>query len=215
MAADLRAAMAELGFSRFMLVGHDRGARVAYRLALDHPDCVNRLAALSILPTYTMWQKLADPAYAMKAFRWYFLSQPAPLPQLMLASAGLTYLHSTLAGWTQTGSLAAFPAAALHNYEAAFLKSECIAGTCADYRAGWTSDRLHDEADLAAGRRLQCPLLLIWGLSEFPDQDEMRSAWAHIASQIEMRPLECGHFVAEEAPAETLAALDSFLSGSS
>jgi haloacetate dehalogenase len=211
MAADLRAAMAELGFSRFSLVGHDRGARVAYRLALDHPECVERLAALSILPTYAMWRKLADPAYAMKAFRWYFLAQPAPMPQDMLAAAGLAHLHATLAGWTKTGTLSPFPAAALKSYEAAFGRPECIAGACADYRAGWTSDRRHDEADLAAGRRLDCPLLLIWGSSEFPDQREMRSAWAEIAPRIETAPLDCGHFVAEEAPDETVAALVGFL----
>jgi haloacetate dehalogenase len=213
MAADLRAIMAEFGFSRFSLAGHDRGARVAYRLALDHPECVDRLAALSILPTYAMWRKLAEPSYAMKAFRWYFLAQPPPLPQKMLTAAGLSYLHETLMGWTKIRSLAPFPAAALRSYEAAFLKAECIAGACADYRAGWTLDRLHDEADLAAGRCLECPLLLIWGQSEFPDRSEMQSAWAEIAPRIETAPLDCGHFVAEEAPEETSAALADFFDG--
>jgi haloacetate dehalogenase len=213
MAAGLRAAMAELGFPRFALVGHDRGARAAYRLALDHPECVDRLAALSILPTYTMWRKLADPSYAMKAFRWYFLSQPEPLPQRMLAAAGVPHLHATLAGWTKNRSLAPFPAAALRSYEAAFRKTECTAAACADYRAGWTLDRRHDEADLASGRHLGCPLLLIWGLNEFPDRCEMQSAWAEIAPHIEMMPLDCGHFVAEEAPDETFMALAGFLAG--
>jgi haloacetate dehalogenase len=176
MAADGVAVMKELGFSRFAVAGHDRGGRVSYRLALDFPECVSRLAVLSILSTFAMWRRLADPHYAMRAFRWYWLAQPASFPRYLIEAAPLEYLHDTLAGWTATKDLAPFSPKALAAYEAAFCKPAVIAGGCADYRAGWTIDRLHDEADLAAGHRIDCPALVLWGRDEFSDESEMLAA---------------------------------------
>jgi haloacetate dehalogenase len=215
MAGDLVAALKELGYARFYLAGHDRGARVAYRLALDWPERVAALAVLAILPTFAMWRRLADPAYAMRAFRWYLLAQPAPLPQQLIEAAPLEYLHATLAAWTATKDLAPFPAAVLAAYETAFARPDAIAASCGDYRAGWTTDRLHDEADLQAGRRIRCPTLALWGRHEFPDEGAMLSAWREIAAQVEGRSLDCGHFLPEEAPAEVARALLEFFANAS
>jgi len=210
MAADLTAAMAELGFHRFRIAGHDRGARVAYRLAIDAPDRVERLAVLSVLPTYAMWRKLTDPNYAMKAFRWFMLAQPAPLPQNLIAAMGVPYLHHTLASWTKAYSLQPFSEAALRAYEHAFTTGSYIAASCADYRAGWTIDRHHDDDDLRHGRTIACPTLVLWGRSEFPDEAEMLSAWHEIAPVAAGQALDCGHFLMEERPEETTAILSGF-----
>jgi haloacetate dehalogenase len=213
MAADLAAAMDELGFASFFIAGHDRGARAAYRLALDAPDKVERIAVLAILPTFAMWRKLADPDYAMQAFRWFFLAQAGAIPQRLIEGAPVEYLHRTLADWTLTKDLSCFPADALNAYEAAIVAPMAIAGGCADYRAGWTRDRLDDEADLADGRRLECPLLALWGRDEFPDEKEMMEAWRKIAPGAQGKALDCAHFLPEEAPKEVATMLDDFFAG--
>jgi haloacetate dehalogenase len=210
MASDLISAMDELGFARFYLAGHDRGARVAYRLALDSPDRVEALAVLAILPTFAMWQRLADPAYAMRAFRWYLLAQPAPFPQRLIEAAPIEYLHATLSAWTAAKDLRAFSPKALAAYEAAFSRPNAIAASCGDYRAGWTTDRLHDEDDRRAGRRIRCPTLVLWGKDEFPDGEAMLAAWREIAAQVEGHSLDCGHFLPEEAPGEVARTLLDF-----
>jgi haloacetate dehalogenase len=210
MASDLVAAMDELGFARFHLAGHDRGARVAYRLALDSPERVQALAVLAILPTFAMWRRLADPAYAMRAFRWYLLAQPAPFPQQLIEAAPVEYLHATLAAWTGAKDLSPFPPNVLAAYETAFSRPDAIAASCADYRSGWTTDRLHDEADLRAGRRIACPTLVLWSKDEFPDSDTMLAAWREIAAQVAGHSLDCGHFLPEEAAGEVARALLDF-----
>jgi haloacetate dehalogenase len=215
MAADLKAGMEHLGFPRFGIVGHDRGARAAYRLALDHPDCVERLAVLSILPTCSMWRKLQDSEYAMTAFRWFFLAQPSAVVEDLLCGAARQYLHATLAGWTKSKDLRTFPPQVLQAYENAFCRREAIAASCADYRAGWTIDRLDDLADLDRGRAVHCPVLAIWGATEFPDSAEMLDAWRELAPNLRGHALDCGHFVAEEAPQETARLLLEFFTSSS
>lgn len=214
MAAACLAAMTQLGFDRFSVAGHDRGGRVAYRMALDHPDRIERLAVLSILPTFAMWQHLRHNDYALQAFRWFFLAQPAPLPETLIVPAAIPYLHATLAGWTAGKDLSPFAADALAAYETAFTDPEVVSATCRDYRAGWTFDREADERDLAAGRKISCPTLVLWGRAEFPDDEAMLTPWVSLCTDISprSRAFDCGHFVAEEAVADTAAALLHFLS---
>jgi haloacetate dehalogenase len=213
MAADLVAAMEELGAKRFFVASHDRGARVGYRMALDHPERVAALAVLNILPTFAMWERLRDNDYAMKAFRWMLLAQPSPFPEMMIKGAGLAYLHATLSGWTKAGNLSPFDPRALAAYEASFRTDKTIAASAADYRAGWTIDRFHDQADLDLGRKIACPTLALWGTKEFPDQTEFLAAWRRIAANLTGCPLDCGHFPAEEAPDDVFQALHGFLQG--
>lgn len=203
--------MNQLGYPRFSIAGHDRGGRVAYRLALDCPDRVERLATLSILPTFAMWQRLKDNADAMRAFRWYFLAQPSPFPEDMIEAFAIPYLHATLSGWTADKSLAAFAPDALAAYETAFATRAVIAGSCADYRTGWTKDREDDEDDLAAGRVIACPTLALWGRREFPDVERFLAGWRPIAPHAEGHAMDCGHFLPEEEPDKTAEALSAFL----
>jgi haloacetate dehalogenase len=147
--------------------------------------------------------------YAMQAFRWFMLAQPAPLPQNLIAATGVTYLHQTLADWTKAKTLQSFSGPALQAYEKAFTESY-IAASCADYRAGWTIDRHHDEHDLQSGHTIECPTLALWGDSEFPGEGEMLRAWREIAPGATGQALDCGHFLMEEGPDETTALLWEF-----
>jgi haloacetate dehalogenase len=208
--ADLAHAMQRLALDRFAVAGHDRGGRVAYRMALDHSAHVSQLAVVSILPTFAMWRRLADNRYAMQAFRWFFLAQPAPLPERLIGAAAIPYLHATLAGWTAAKDLSAFAPEALAAYETAFARPSVIAAGCQDYRAGWLVDRLDDEQDLARGHKIACPTLVLWGRAEFPDDDDVLPAWREIAIEAEERAIGAGHFLPEEAPEETASALLDF-----
>ncbi|HYD99493.1 MAG TPA: alpha/beta hydrolase, partial [Alphaproteobacteria bacterium] len=160
MAAAMVAVMAALGHGRFAVAGHDRGGRVAYRMALDHPDRVSRLAVLDIIPTVEMWDRI-DRKRALSAYHWAFLAQTAPLPERMIAADPDFYLDWTLDSWLADKS--AIDPAAREAYRRAFRRPEVIAAACADYRAGATVDAETDAADRAAGRRIACPLLMLWG----------------------------------------------------
>jgi haloacetate dehalogenase len=211
MAGDVVTVMEALGHVRFGLVGHDRGARVAYRLALDEPGRVARLALLDIVPTYEMWATM-DAGRAMAAYHWMFLAQPEPLPEQLIASLPIAWLEHTLASWTARRSLDSFDPRALDHYRAAFNDPAHIHALCEDYRAGATVDRAHDAADREAGRRIEVPLLALWGESGFPAHG--RSAlevWREWATMVEDRALVGGHFLAEEAPEATAEALLAFL----
>jgi haloacetate dehalogenase len=209
MAADIVALMQALGHARFSVAGHDRGARVAYRLALDHPDRVVKLAVLDIVPTGEMWRGM-DATLAMRVYHWMFLAQPEPLPERLIAGAPGEYLDHTLASWTATRSLAAF-GDALASYRAAFADPARVHATCEDYRAGATIDRALDDADLAAGRKIAAPLLALWGEqgipAKGPDPLDVWRRWAH---DVRGHGVACGHFMPEEAPDATLAALLDF-----
>jgi haloacetate dehalogenase len=211
MATSLVKVMSELGFHRFSVVGHDRGGRAAYRLALDHPEAVIALAVVSILPTFAMWARLRDNAYAMKAFHWFLLAQPTPFPERLLQAAGRPYLHATLREWTKSHELSVFDPRALAAYEHAYALASTIEAACGDYRAGWTIDRLHDQADLDAGRTIDCPVLALWGGTEFPDAAEVLLEWQRIAKHVMGHELPCGHFAAEEEPDTVYVTLQSFL----
>ncbi len=214
MAEDIIALMAHFGFARFAVVGHDRGARVGYRLALDHPEKVTRLALIDILPTYQMWARM-DAARALQAYHWMFLAQPEPLPETLIAGAPQHYLDHTLASWTSAKSLAAFSPDALAHYRAAFAAPGRVHACCEDYRAGATLDRAADEADLAAGRTLTMPVLALWGTAGIPAGAKSGAGpldlWRPLAPGITGAALEGGHFLPEENPAATAAALLAFL----
>lgn len=209
MARDVVAAMAGLGHARFALLGHDRGARVAYRLALDSPEAVERLGILEVVPTAVMWRHFAAEM-ALKAYHWTFLAQPHPLPERMIAPDPVGYLEWTLAAWSHKGSLADFHADALADYRRAYAEPARIRAYCEDYRAGAGIDRTLDEADRREARRIEAPLHFVWSDDGFPartgDPLGLWCDWAHYVTGEAVSG--AGHFVAEENPQ---AVLDAFL----
>jgi haloacetate dehalogenase len=207
MADVLVAAMRELGFTRFSVAGHDRGGRCAYRLALDHPECVERLAVLDIVPTAEMWRR-ADKEFGLIDWHWFFLAQPEPFPERLIAAAPDAFYFR--------GDRSRFEPEALADYLAAVHDLEVIHAMCQDYRAGATVDHEHDEADLAAGRRIACPLLALWaGRDELGRWFDVLATWRRWADDVSGRALDCGHFLAEEQPGEVAAELRAFLAESS
>ena len=160
MAADQHALMAELGHTRYAVVGHDRGARVAHRLALDAPDAVSRVALLDILPTAHVYDSV-DRRLATAYYHWFFFIQKAPVPERLIAGDPVGYLHSLLGGWGS--GLDAYDRGALKEYERCFLDAEARHAMLEDYRAGASVDYDLDTADAAAGRRLETPVLVLWG----------------------------------------------------
>ena len=220
MARDVVALMEELGHARFAVVGHDRGARVGYRLVLDHPGRVTRLALLDIVPTSAMWARM-DAGFAMKTYHWLFLAQPAPMPERLIGRGPVDWLEHTLASWTKAKDLSPFGKRALAHYRAFFSVPERIAATCEDYRAGASIDRALDEADLAGTRRIDVPTLVLWGAAGIPagpsgsdPQAGPLAAWAPFmapGASLDGAGLDCGHFLAEEAPEATAERLLAFL----
>jgi haloacetate dehalogenase len=212
MGSDVFRVMEALGHQRFAVVGHDRGARVAYRMALDDPDRVTSLALLDIIPTVAMWDAM-DAARAMQVYHWTFLAQPHPLPETMLERTWREYLEHTLAKWTKAKSLEAFDELALEHYRAFFGEASRIHACCEDYRAGATIDVEHDRADLRAGRTVRCPTIVLWGDAGVPAATSgPLDVWrATFAPQAEGRSIDSGHFLPEENPQATRAALIPFL----
>ena len=211
MANDLLALMRALGHERFAVVGHDRGARVGYRMALDHPQTVSCLGVLDIVPTYAMWHNFTV-TLAMKTYHWLFLAQPHPLPEMLIEQNPVGYLDYTIASWTKSKNLSAFSEEALAEYRTHYATPEHIHATCNDYRAGATCDLAADEADRAQGRKIVCPTLAIWGNTGIPSNiPRPLDTWREWCSHLEGHGIDSGHFVAEENPEETLAALLPFL----
>lgn len=211
MGRDFFAVMATLGYERFAVVGHDRGGRVGYRMALDKPEAVSRLVVLDIVPTYAMWHGM-DHKLARAVYHWSFLAQPHPLPETLIGANPVYYLDWTLASWTKTRDLTAFDAKALAEYRLHYAAPETIRATCDDYRAGSTYDLAADEADRAAGRRIACPTLALWGEAGIPGEIEgplgVWREWCDVATGA---AIDSGHFVAEENPDQTLARMLPFL----
>ena len=210
MATDVIAAMSVLGHQRFAVAGHDRGGRVAYRLALDHPEKVTKIAVLDIVPTWEMWAGM-DAARAMAVYHWMFLAQPEPLPETLINAAAVAYLEAKLASWTGDHSLKSFAPIALEAYRAAFRDPARVHATCEDYRAGATIDRALDDADRGAGRKIAAPLLALWGTKGIPAKGESPlDVWRRWAVDVRGEGIECGHFLPEEAPEATARALSAF-----
>jgi haloacetate dehalogenase len=209
MAQDMLEVMRALGHERFAVIGHDRGARAAYRLALDHPQAVTRLAVLDVVPTLSMWRAM-DAALAAANWHWLFLAQPAPFPEEILAAAPDRFLEHFLRDWSADRSRIAPPA--VQAYARAFRKKEVIRAFCEDYRAGATADLAHDAADEAAGHRIACPLLALWSKSsaDLRKLDPL-PVWRAWAAEVSGQPIDCGHFMPEEAPEEVSALLQAFL----
>lgn len=209
MAQDQVDVMRHLGFEQFAVVGHDRGARVAYRLALDHPEGVARLVTLDIVPTYTTFAAMTM-ASSMATFHWFFLAQPYDLPERLIGAAPEYYLKTMLARWSGRG-LTAFTPEALAEYVRCF-DAATIHASCEDYRAGATVDFALDQADFGR-RRITCPMLVLWGMGRRNRHGDVLGEWRKWADDVRGRGLDCGHFLPEEAPEETCREILAFVEG--
>ena len=210
MAARVVEAMAVLGHDRFDVAGHDRGGRVAYRMALDSPERVRRLAVLDILPTCIYWEKM-NHAFAMAVYHWPFLAQPAPLPETLIGGAPDYYIKHTLASWTAAKDISSFEDNALEAYCAQARDPVRLKAMCDDYRAGEAEDVEHDKADRAAGRKIAAPTLALWGGSGIAaGAATPLDTWQDWFLDVRGEAIDSGHFIPEENPAAILAALDRF-----
>ena len=209
MAKDQVGVMAALGHKRFGLVGHDRGGRVAHRLALDYPDAVERLAVIDIAPTATMYAE-TDKAFASRYFWWFFLIQPEPLPERLIAGDPEFFLRTHIEGQSKTpGST---EPEAFAEYLRCYLNPATRHAICEDYRAAAGIDLEHDAED--AAQRVQAPLLALWGAEGTVGHlYDVLETWREKAGHVEGRALPCGHTLQEEMPEQTAAELLAFFSG--
>ena len=213
MAADQVEAMAALGFERFAVAGHDRGGRVAYRMALDRPERVERLAVLDIVPTGEVWQR-ADGDFARGYWHWSFLSLPAPLPERLIGGDPQAYFDLHVRAGLGLGTAPGrYPAEVLAAYRRALDDPAAVEAMCEDYRAGASVDAERDDADAAAGRRIACPVLVLWAargaLPRF--YGDVLGVWRPWAPDVRGAAIDGTHFFPEDRPEETAAALLSFL----
>lgn len=207
MAADQVEVMRQLGFSRFQAAGHDRGARVLHRMCLDHPEAVERVALLDIIPTATAFARL-DKRLATYYYHWFFLIQPDGLPERMIGRDPDFFLDRLLRSWGSGES--AFAPEAVAEYRRCFRDPATIHATCEDYRAGASIDLEHDAAD--SDQKVRCPLLVLWGKHGVVGRlYDPLTIWRDKAIHVEGEALPCGHFLPEEAPQATLASLQAFL----
>jgi haloacetate dehalogenase len=213
MALDQVEAMAALGFDRFAVAGHDRGGRVAYRMALDHPDRVERLTVLDIVPTGEVWRR-ADRDFARGYWHWAFLAQPAPLPERLIGGDPQAFfdLH-VRAGMGLGAEPGRYPAEVLDAYRRTLDDPGTVEAMCEDYRAGASVDVAYDDADREAGRQIACPVLVLWaargGLPRF--YSDVLEVWRPWAPDVRGEALDATHFLVEDRPEETAAQLLAFL----
>jgi haloacetate dehalogenase len=211
MAAALHGLMRQLGHARYTVVAHDRGARVAHRLALDQPGAVERLVLIDIAPTLDMYEA-TDRRLATAYEHWFSLIQPAPFPERLIGGDPRFYLHSKLGAWGTAGLVHLEPEA-LADYERCWARPAVVHAACEDYRASAGIDLEHDRASRAAGQRIGCDTLLVWGTRGVIHRlfDPLALWQAQCAARVQPCPLDCGHFIPEERPAETAEALLAFL----
>jgi len=212
MAQDMVVVMERLGFPRFSVAGHDRGGRVAYRMALDHPSCVDRLAVLDIVPTGTVWDR-ADARFALGYWPWSLLAQPEPLPERILTAAPDAIIDDALGGWGSPSAV--FPPEVRAAYVQALRDPAHAHAICEEYRAAATLDREHDKADQIGGRRIASPLLALWSARGTLDTWYAEAAgpialWRAWSLDVQGHALDAGHFFPEEAPEQTADALGRF-----
>lgn len=209
MAQQVVEAMESLGYSQFAVAGHDRGGRVAYRMAFDHPNVVVKLAVLDILPTLEYWQKM-NHAFAMKIYHWAFLAQPEPLPEKLIGAAPEYYIDHTLQSWTAKKDLSCFDDHALNVYRQQAGKPRNLKAMCDDYRAGESLDVDHDKADYG-NRKIACRTLVLWGSAGIASNAATPlDTWRQWCIDVEGEAIESGHFIPEENPDATAFALERF-----
>ncbi|WP_433220615.1 alpha/beta fold hydrolase [Dactylosporangium sp. CS-047395] len=202
--------MRHLGYDRFAVVGHDRGARCAYRLALDHPEAVERLAVLDIVPVGAAYAR-ADRAFTMAYWQWAFLGAPEPVPERYLAAAPGVLVDYMTTAWTEVSD--AIPAGVRAEYAAKLADPATAHAICEEFRAAQTIDVRHDDEDRARGRTIQAPVLFLWGARGavaqlYPDP---LAIWREFAGDVRGEPVPVGHFIPEEAPQDTAHRLLEFL----
>jgi haloacetate dehalogenase len=208
MARDQLAVMKHFGFRRFGLIGHDRGARVGYRLVLDHPGTVQALVSLTVIPSAEMWAR-ASKAFGLGAYHWFLFAQPYDLPERLLSGDPDYFLDWTLRKMAKDPGCLSDEAVAA--YRAAFRRPEVRHAMMQDYRAGATVDHEHDLADRAAGRVLDCPVLVLWEQGRFEGKETPLTIWQDWATQVEGRAIPGGHLQPEEQPDAVLGAVGPFL----
>ena len=197
MANDQVNVMRHLGFDAFFLCGHDRGARVAHRLATDHPDAVKKLAVLDIAPTKAMYEG-TSMSFARAYYHWFFLIQPAPYPETLIGNAPEVFLHHHMIRFS---GMEPFMPDAWPEYVRHFSDPATIHATCEDYRAAATIDLEHDTADIASGHKINCPLLALWGEYGIIERCfNAREEWQKVATSVNGKALPCGHYIPEEVP---------------
>jgi len=211
MAQDLVEVMDSLGIADFNLCGHDRGGRVAHRLALDHPARVRKLCVIDIAPTLDMYAR-TDFDFARAYYHWFHLIQPAPLPELMISGNARAYLQAKLGGWGSGGLLHIEPEA-LAEYERCFCRAESIHTACEDYRASAGIDMEHDRESRARGEKIACDTLVLWGAHGVVQRlfDPLALWQAQCAGAVTGWAMPAGHFIPEQLPEETAAALRSYM----
>jgi len=215
MAHDMVVVMERLGFPRFAVAGHDRGGRVAYRLALDHPQVVQRLAVLDVLPTLDVWER-ADARMALGFWPWSLLAQPEPLPERLVTAAPEVVVDDALSGWGSPAT--AFDSDVRAAYVEALRDPQRVHAICEEYRAAASLDREHDEADRRSGRRITCPVLALWSgrgplHTWYVESGGPLAIWRAWADEVEGGPLDAGHFFPEELPEDVAGALTRFFGG--
>jgi haloacetate dehalogenase len=213
MAADLHALMRALGHERYAVAGHDRGARVSHRLALDQPQAVRKLAVIDIVPTLDMYDA-TDKRFASAYYHWFFLIQPAPHPETMIGADPGHYLRWKLGGWG-SGGRDFYEPEALAEYARCFARPQTIHAMCEDYRASAGIDLEHDRASRAAGEKVRCDLLALWGTRGVIHAlfDPMALWRAQCAGSVAGQAMDAGHFIPEELPDETASRLRDFFLG--
>lgn len=208
MAKDQINLMQTLGFDSFSVVGHDRGARVAHRLVRDHPNSIKKIAVLDIAPTEVMYGE-TDKTFATAYYHWFFLIQPFPLPERMIGADAEFYISKKLKSWGKTNG--AITQQAYDEYLRCFKDPQCIHASCEDYRAAATIDLVHDKEN--KDQKIDHPLLALWGKEGFVGNNyDVLESWRQYATNVSGHGVPGGHYLPEEAPKETLAALQQFLS---
>ncbi len=206
MARDMVEVMEQLGYDSFSVAGHDRGARVTHRMALDYPDRVLKACVMDIVPTFHAFET-TDQELATRYYHWFFLIQPEGLPERMIGADPGYFLSEKLRRWS--GSDAVFAPEAMEEYLRCFSRPETIHASCEDYRAAASIDMDHDRADRS--RKITCPLLVLWGAQGFVGHHyDVLGVWREYAERVEGRTLECGHFLPEEDPDSVCREIESF-----
>ena len=207
MALDQVEVMKHLGFDSFLLVGHDRGARVSHRLTKDHPQAVQKLAVLDIIPTHRMFQ-IVNKEMATNTYHWFFLIQPYDFPERVIGAAPELFVRR---GFERTANAnEIFTPDAVADYVRCFCDPATIHGTCEDYRAGASIDLVHDDTDF--DNKVNCPMFALWSATGYVGRtQDVLATWSKYATNVQGQSLPCGHFLAEEMPEETYNIIRGFL----